>query len=182
MTTSRNPTQQIRTFCKDLANTIPNTLRFNRGKSSLTTLAEKALEHQAEKIIIADRWKGGLGKIQLFTMGETGLEEYRPLIYVKSMKLRREFKHAPARAVRHLTIQTEPRVPFEVQKLADVLANFFNIQKHSTEETSHPSTRTTMHISLTPARRIQITFLQTPQNVEIGPRITVSHLIWSPSK
>lgn len=181
MTTSRNPTQQIRTFCKDLANMIPNTLRFNRGKSSLTTLAEKALEHQAQKIIIADRWKGGLGKIQLFTMGETDLEEYRPLIYVKSMKLRREFKHAPTRAVKHLTIQTEPRIPLEAQKLADALANFLNIQ-HLAEEPFQSNTQTTMHISLNPSHRIQITFLQIPRKIEIGPRITVSHLIWSQPK
>ena len=180
ITTSRNPTQIMRTFCNDLAHTIPHTIRINRGKSSLTTLAEKALEHGAEKIVIADRWKGNLGKIQLFEINDTGLTRYYPLIYVKNVRLRRTFGRKPSKATKCLTLQTDFEIPFEAQKLGNALANFLNIRKKSIEETCAPSTQTAMHISLKTTHHIQITFMQTPQKIEIGPRITISHLIWKP--
>lgn len=182
ISTSRNPTQTIRTFCNDLTRSIPNSVRINRGKSSLDSLAEKALEHETGKIIISDRWKGGLGKIQLFKVGNTGLIQFYPLIYVKKVKLRRTFGHVRTKAVKSLTLQIETEIPPEAHDLGDALSHFLNIPKLSTDETLSPNTQAVMHISLNAARRIQITFLQTPQKTEIGPRITVSHLIWKPQK
>jgi U3 small nucleolar ribonucleoprotein protein IMP4 len=182
ITTSRNPTQRIRTFCNDLTHTLPNSIRINRGKSSLNTLAEKALEHEAERIIIADRWKGNLGKIQLFTLGDTGLIQFYPIIYVKSVKLRRDFGHTRGKTAKSLILQTTPEIPSEARKLADALTQFLNTPKQPTDNSLPPNTQIIMHISLNPTRRIQITFLQTPEKNEIGPRITISHLIWKPRK
>jgi hypothetical protein len=101
---------------------------------------------------------------------------------VKNAKLQRTFEYKLSKATKYLTLQTDPEVPFEAQKLADVLANFLNIPKQSNEETFPQAPKTTMQISLNRARRIQITFLQTPQKIEVGPRIIVSHLIWKPRK
>jgi len=173
----------MRTFCNDLAHAIPHTIRINRGKSNLTTLAEKALERGAEKIIIVDRWKGNLGKIQLFEMGDTGMIQYYPLIYMQSVKLRRNFGYKLSKTTKYLTLQTDFEILFEAQKLANALANFFNIRKQSTEESFPSNTHITMQISLKAIHHnVQITFVQTPQKIEIGPRITVSHLIWKPPK
>ncbi len=181
ITTSRNPTQTTRTFCNDLADTIPNITRINRGKSNLDTIAERALQHQAQKIIITDRWKGNLGKIQLYTMGGTGLTPCYPIIYVKNVKLRRDFGHQKAKTTKNLTIQTDTN-NLEAQKLADTLSHFLSIPPQL-PKLLHPTSRqTTIHISLNTANRIQITFLQTPQKVEIGPRITVAHLAWKSTK
>lgn len=182
ITTSRNPTQRIRTFCNDLTHTLPNSIRITRGKSSLNTLAEKALEHEAERLIIADRWKGNLGKIQLFTLGDTGLVQFHPTIYVKNVKLRRDFGRTRRKTAKSLILQTTPEIPSEARKLADALAHFFNTPKHSTDDPLPPNTQTIMHILLNSAQRIQITFLQAPEKNEIGPQITVSHLIWKPRK
>ncbi len=180
ITTSRNPTQTIRTFCNDLTHAIPNSIRINRGKSSLDTVAEKALECEIEKIIIADRWKGGLGKVQLFEMGDTGLVQLHPIIYVKDVKLRREFRPARGKKVESLVFQAETEAPFEIQRLANSLSEFLNISKLSTDETPVSDRGTLIYISFSQANRIQLTFLQLPRRVEVGPRITVSHLIWRP--
>lgn len=177
ITTSRNPTQQMRTLINDLAARIPNTARINRGKSNLTALAEKALEHGADRIIIADRWKEGPGMLQLFTLGETGLEQRHPLIYMKNVKLRREFGHTRSVADKNLALQTDAAIPPEAQELADTLVQFLNIPKQASTRA-----QTTMHLSLNYANRIQITFFQTLQKTEIGPRITVSHLVWKPQE
>lgn len=181
ITTSRNPTQTTRTFCNELAHTIPNTTRINRGKANLDTLAEKTLQNQAQKIMIVDRWKGNLGKIQLYTIGDTGLTQYYPTIYVKSMKLRRDFGRQKAKQTRNLTMQTSTN-NLEAQKLADTISHFLNIPKQLPKPPPPTTTQTTMRISLNKANRIQITFLLLPQKIEIGPRITVAHLIWKPTK
>jgi U3 small nucleolar ribonucleoprotein protein IMP4 len=182
ITTSRNPTQTIRTFCSDLTHSIPNSLRANRGKSSLDSLAEKALEYEAGKVIICDRWKGGLGKIQLFEVGNGGLVHFDPLMYIKKVKLRRTFEHVRRKAFKSLTLLTGSGISFEAHKLADALSRFFNIPKLTADETLSPNTQTAMHISFDAAFSIRITFLQTPRKVEVGPRVTISHLIWRSQK
>ncbi|MFQ5836261.1 MAG: Brix domain containing protein, partial [Candidatus Bathyarchaeia archaeon] len=91
LTTSRRPTPRIRTFCRDLARSIPNVVRVNRGKLSLDGIAEKALEFNADRVVIVDRWKGGPGKIEFFKIGQEGLVPVPPIMYVASIKLQREF-------------------------------------------------------------------------------------------
>ena len=66
LTTSRRPTGRMRAFCRDLANSIPDVVRVNRGKMSQDGVAEKAIELEANRVILVDRWHGGPGKINLF--------------------------------------------------------------------------------------------------------------------
>ncbi|MEM4713464.1 MAG: hypothetical protein QXQ61_02820, partial [Candidatus Bathyarchaeia archaeon] len=94
LTTSRRPTKGIRTFCKDLSHTFPNILRINRGKLSLEDVTAKALELGAKKVVVIDRWKGGPGKIELYQL-DSRLQPIPPLIYLRSVKLRREFQTMP---------------------------------------------------------------------------------------
>jgi rRNA maturation protein Rpf1 len=150
---------------------------MNRGKSSLITLAEKTLEHRAEKVVIVDRWKGGVGKLQLFEIGESGLTRRYPTMYVKSTKLQRDFPHTRRRSAVTLALQAAPNIPLPAKKLADALSHFLDIPNISPENTFHESGRQ-IHLSANDAHRIQITFLE-PQETEIGPRITISHLVWA---
>jgi len=62
LTTSRRPTNRIRSFCHDFASCLPNIVRINRGKLNLDGIVEKTLEINADRVVIIDRWKGGLGK------------------------------------------------------------------------------------------------------------------------
>lgn len=178
ITTSRNPTQSIRSFCNELARNITNSVRINRGKSSVDALAEKALEHEATKIIIANRWKGGLGKIQFFEIGDAGLVQYYPVIYVKDAKLRKDFGCKGSKIAKFAPFPMAADVSFEVQKLTRALSNFLNISQLTSEEESPTVPQTRMHISLKTGRNIQITFFHMTSKIEVGPRITVSHLVW----
>jgi len=62
LTTSRNPTPKIRTFCNDITRVIPSIVRVNRGKMSMDEVAEKALEYGADQFVVVDRWQGGPAK------------------------------------------------------------------------------------------------------------------------
>ena len=178
ITTSRRPTRAIRTFCKDLSHTIPNTLRINRGKLSLEGVAGKALEVNAEKVVIIDRWKGGPGKVQLFITSREGLQPVPPLIYLRGIKLRREFpKVMPkGKRIRSIAIATMQGAPVEVKKLESAFSKFFGIPliPHGATE----GFDAVMQIMPGQQDFLTFTFKLAPEMVEIGPRMGISHLVW----
>ena len=177
LTTSRNPTRNIRTFCHDLTRSIPNIVRINRGKLSLTEVAEKALENNANKVIIVDRWKGGPGKLRFFNVNSTGLNAVPPLIYVSGIRLQRTFRKANFKPVRSLVV-TLPSEEFnQTSKIAGFLSDFLHVPMLCMEKASLHH-QAAILVSRDSAQRIQLTFLLLPEKVEIGPRITVSHVIW----
>lgn len=177
LTTSRRPTKGIRTFCKDLSHTIPNILRINRGKLSLEGLAAKALELGAQKVIIVDRWKGGPGKIELYRL-EGKLQLIPPLIYLRSVKLHREFQAMPkGRRIKSTAIAASPRMSQEVSRLEKALSDFFDIPIVSSEDKCRDYDAI-MQITTAPAGELLVTFKLLPETVEIGPRTRISHLIW----
>jgi rRNA maturation protein Rpf1 len=182
LTTSRRPTPRIRTFCRDLACSIPNVVRINRGKLSLDGIAEKTLELNANQVIIVDRWKGGPGKIELFKIGQEGLVPIPPIMYVAGIKLRREFDKVKTKPVRSLIITTQSEKSDEIIRIARSLSNFLNVPLSQMDKTVSKF-KTSMHISTNDLHRTQVTFiLCLPENVEIGPRVTLSHVVWEVKK
>lgn len=180
LTTSRRPVKNTRTFCRDLSNTFPNVVRVNRGKLSLSGVAEKALELDAEKAIIIGKWRGESGKIQFFKISEKGLDVIPPLIYVKGVKLSRDFeKNALGRRrLKSVAIAASETPSLEVEKLENVLSEFFNIPVFSLEEICDRKFDAAMQISVSPSNRLVVTFKLIPEFVEVGPQIRVSHLVW----
>jgi len=176
LTTSRRPTRRIRTLCHDLARSIPKVVRINRGKLSLDGIAERALELNADRVIVVDRWKGGPGKIELFRVEPAGLTPVPPLMNVAGIKLQREFE-AETKAVRSMAVTTAPENPPEATKIAENLSNFLNFPMSSIDRAASKF-QASMHVSYNASGRIQITFMLLPQMVEIGPRITISRVVW----
>ncbi len=180
LTTSRRPTSRIRTLCNDLARSIPNVVRINRGKLSLDGIAERALELNADRIIVVDRWKGGPGKIKLFRVEPTGLTPVPLMMYVAGIKLQREFE-AKTKAVRSLAVTTAPGNPPEATKIAEYISNFLDFPLASIDE-AVSDYKASMHVLPNVSGRIQITFMLLPQMVETGPRITISRVVWENQK
>ncbi len=177
LTTSRRPTKGIRALCKDLSHTLPDILRINRGKLSLEGLAAKALELGAEKVVIIDRWKGGPGKIELYHV-DSKLQPTPPLVYLRSVKLRREFQTMPkGRRIKTVAVAASPKPSQEVIRLEKALSDFFGIPIISRGD-EHGGYNAIMLIATNPAGEIVTTFRLLPENVEIGPRMRISHLIW----
>lgn len=177
LTTSRNPTDKMRTFCNDLAGMLPNALRVNRGKMSSEQLAEKALENGAEHVIVVNRWQVGPGTINFIRIGQSGLISIPPIIRVGDIKLRRDFKvFSKVKPVRALAFFSS--VPSdEVKKFAEMLAKFFGIPLLSVDELAKKS-ENFMSLEKDNAERVTVTFMVEPGHVEVGPRITVSKMEW----
>ena len=176
LTTSRRPARRIRTLCRDFAHAIPNIIRINRGKLNIDGIAERAVELNADRIVVIDRWKAGPGKIKLFRIEPTGLIPVPPLMYVAGVRLQREFE-AKTKHVRSLVVTTKPENPPETVRIAECLSDFFNLPRLSVDEAA-AKYQASMHVSFNASRRNQITFMLLPQMVEVGPRITLSKLVW----
>jgi rRNA maturation protein Rpf1 len=143
-------------------------------------VAERALELNADRVVVIDRWKGGPGTIKLFRVKPTGLTPVPPLMYVAGIKLQREIE-AETKAVRSLVVTTAPESSSEVTRIAENLSNFLNFPLASIDEASSKY-QASMHVSRDALGRIQVTFMLLPQMVEIGPRITMSHVMWENQK
>jgi len=177
LTTSRRPTKGIRTFCKDLLHTLPNILGINRGKLSLEGVVAKAIELGADKIVIVERWKGGPGKIELYHV-DGKLQPAPPLIYLRGVKLRREFQTMPkGRRIKSVAIASSLKQSQEVSRLEKALSEFFGIPIVSSED-EYRSYNAIIQITINPAGEMVATFRLIPEGVEIGPRMRISHLIW----
>ena len=176
LTTSRRPTGRIRTFCRDFVNSIPDVVRVNRGKMSLDGVAERAIELEADRVVVVDRWRRGPGKINLFRISSTGLKSVPPLMLISGIRLRREFKEGTKRA-RSSAITMKPEDSAELERIAGRLSQYFDLPVLSVDEAARKY-GASMHFSFDSSRRLQITFMRLQQMVEIGPRVTLSKLVW----
>jgi len=176
LTTSRRPTARMRTLCRDLVNSIPDVTRVNRGKMSLDGVAEKAIEVEADQVVVVDRWRGEPGKINLFRISSTGLKPVSPLMLIRGIRLRREFEETTRRA-RSSAITLEREDSAELTRIAGHLSQYFGLPVLSADEASRKH-RASMHFSFDSSQHIQITFMRLQRMVEIGPRVTLSKLVW----
>lgn len=178
LTTSRRPTKAMRTFCHELKRAVPNLIRINRGKTSFDELAEKAMELKANRVIIVDRWHGGIGKIQFFHVETSGLIPALPTIYVAKVKLQREF--GEKRMKPNITLAVTKTSPHSAEEnaLAQSLSKFLDIPVLSVEDATSKGYNAVMQISRDTSNQLQITFLKLPIMRETGPRITIKHLAW----
>jgi U3 small nucleolar ribonucleoprotein protein IMP4 len=176
LTTSRRPTGKIRTFCRDLANSIPDIIRVNRGKMSLDGVAEKAIEVNADHVIIVDRHHSTSGTINLFQVLSNGLKPVPPVILLSGICLQRELKEGTKRQCSSV-ITIKPKDLAELKQFAWQMSRFLGLPILSMDKAIE-NHRVSMHFLLDFSRRLQVTFMILNRMVEIGPRLTLSRLVW----
>lgn len=177
LTTSRRPTSRLRTFCRDIARVIPGTMRTNRGKMSLNQLAERAVEEGISRLVIIERWKGGPGRIKLCKIEGGEIVQEQPQVYIQGIRLQREFERGEV-TVKSLMIGKPRNETSDVIMLAEVLSDFLRIPMMNTNE---PLSRykAAMEIRRSKTGKTSLSFLLIPRMTEIGPRVTISHLVWN---
>jgi rRNA maturation protein Rpf1 len=177
LTTSRNPTDRLRTLCNDLARILPNALRVNRGKMSNEQLAEKALQEGSEHILLIERGQSGSGCIRFWKTQQTGLVCVPPVIQVVDMKLRRDFK-IPSKVKPARGIAILPSVPSdEARRFAEMLAGFLGVPLLSVDEVAHDENL--IALDQDGIGRLIVTFITGLNHVEVGPRVTVVKMEWA---
>jgi len=180
VTTSREPTDKIRTFCNDIAHVMPNVIRVNRGKLSLDEIAEKALELNVDRVVIVDRGEHGFANMQFFRIGVSGLAPFYPLISIANVRFRREFE-VRTKSIKSLAIVMPSEYSSVTKRLVKSLSDFFDIRVFVGQD-KVSGVSAVMQVSSKDLDRFQITFYLLPSSVEIGPRINVSKVIWDDSE
>lgn len=176
ITTSRRPTKSMRTLCKDLVTVLPSLKKVNRGKMGFRAVLEKAAEIGAEKVVIIDRWKGRPGRIRLFEIGEK-IVQIPPQLYLRGIKLRREFKIEEVSIPRTVFIEESEGENDEIRKIREAFSKFFNLPKAKLNDKNGISF-TLMHFSMDHENLIRVSFYLMPRKIEVGPRIRISHAVW----
>ncbi|RLF89952.1 hypothetical protein DRN46_04565 [Thermococci archaeon] len=93
ITTSRRPTRRVRTFGRDLERNIPGSTYITRGKKGIRDLADLALSHGVNKVLVVGVTKGNPGKLLFLEVNY----EWRWVAFlsINNVKLQRE--HLPVR-------------------------------------------------------------------------------------
>ncbi|HID17285.1 TPA: hypothetical protein EYP26_03235 [Candidatus Bathyarchaeota archaeon] len=172
LTTSRRPTQRIRSFVKDLSRALPKVRRFNRGKLSLKELEGLLLKERA-KLVLVSRWKGGPGKIELLSAGKGELRREPPIVCLKGVKLRREYGTPKSFTVKAITIDDERTR--ELEELARRFSRFFELPLLEEGEGQLSS----LHFRLCDFEGIWVGVTCPAKRRAVGPSFTIKHLIWS---
>ena len=143
---------------------------------SLKELWEGAVEEGLNRVLIIDRWKGGPGRIKLYRIKDGEVVQVPPQICIRGIRLRRELTTGGG-PLNSLVICRSLDESSEIGKLARSLSDFFDIRVMDMDET-RSRYEAAMDIRSDEAEQIRLSFLLLPKMTEIGPRITISHLVW----
>jgi hypothetical protein len=139
-------------------------------------IAEKAIELEAERVIVVDRRHGEPGRINLFQTSSTDLKPVPPLMLISGIRLRREFKKR-TRCIPSSLITLEPKDSANLNRLALQLSKYYGFSILPIDEAGE-SHCTSMHLSFGSSQHIHVKFILLKRMCEIGPRVTLSKLIW----
>ncbi|MFW9916430.1 MAG: hypothetical protein ACFFGZ_12565 [Candidatus Thorarchaeota archaeon] len=89
ISTSRRPSQRVRTFCREFSRALPQTAYLTRGSSSFQDLSIKTFEDGASRLIIVDSRRKNPDKIRIYRLEPGCLEEILTLRIV-GHELKRE--------------------------------------------------------------------------------------------
>lgn len=151
-------------------------MRTNRGKMSLEELAENAIEERANRVVIIERWKGGPGRMRLLKINNGELAQVPPQIYIQGIKLQREFEKREV-TMKSLIIGKPKDELYDTVMLTEALSGFFEIPVMDLDR-APSGYKATMQIRRDETGEFSLSFLLLPNMTEIGPRLTISHVMW----
>lgn len=174
ISTSRRPTRRILSFAKDLRNSIPNSIKIQRGKRGLRDLLDAALEAGCDRVLLINRWKGSPGKIWMMEVEGGAFRSVPPLIYLRGIKLRREFGVKGRFVASAITVGLVEREGIE---LARALSRFLRMPLIGDSGVAEGD-GTSIHISEDHAGALKVSVTSPRGGREVGPAFTIRHLIW----
>ncbi len=178
ITTSRRPTQLIRTLCNDLSRVFPNSLRINRGKLNFEGIIDKALVIKADRLIIIEKWKGGFGKIKLYTILPE-VNQFYPIIYLSSVKTQTDLGYRKT-IHKKLAITVQQDTSKNINRLAHAFSKFFKLPIEKMQKGLH--FKASIHLSNLKKCSMKIAITMPPFIKEVGPILLVKKLLWANMK
>ncbi len=175
ITTSHRPTARMRTLSHDLQRMIPDSVQTSRGKLNFEEVIEKATILRADRIILIERWKGGPGKIELYSLKPIS-QHYFPIVYLFSARLQAELQGRTILRGGLGALAPEDSHD-DVRNLSEALASFLRIQIVARGQ-DEKLFKALMTFNQT-VSGIEVSFRRPLNGIEIGPRLTVKKTVWS---
>ncbi len=176
VSTSRRPTSQIRRFSRDLNRVLPNCIYVNRGKQNIIGVIECARMNNSDKVILVERWKGGVGRLRFYYISSSTFTVTPPLLILRSVKTQADFGRKKWIGQRIGFIWTK-NISKREEQLLQFLAHFFQIPLHI-EEIVKTEYSAAISLSSLPDGDIRLTVTSPPLICEVGPRINIKKVVW----
>lgn len=170
ISTCRRPTPRIRSFAKDLTHSLRNCVVVPRGKMSLQDLIDSAVEKEADRLLLVNRWKGEPGEIRLQRLEEGGSRVVYPVIFLRGVKLRREYE-VEGRFVAEALTAGRGKIELDV---ARSLASFLDLPLRSDR-----GSFCSFHVAENPSRKLTVNLTSPAGTREVGPGFVIRHLAWN---
>lgn len=139
----------------------------------MADLMEIARGMGCDRVLLITRWRGSPGKLEMMEIDGGGFEAIPPLIYLKGIKLRREFGVEGRFIASAITMGPVKR---EGVELARSLSSFLRMPM--IEDRGAPRVAASLHISEDRTGSLRVAVTSPPKAKEVGPAFTIRHLIW----
>ncbi|MFH0847903.1 MAG: hypothetical protein V1857_00170 [archaeon] len=169
ITTSKEPTQRINSFVRDLNHSIPNTRTLRRGKTSTREMPKQVSAEQCDRLIVVHRWHGGPGRLEFYKLNEKGLVTHYPIILLRGVKLRREYGVKGRFTAQGITCENNQTI----FRLGAALSEFLDLP-----QTKEHNFEVSLHMSCSNDDTIRISIADPNNGAEFGPSMSVDRLIW----
>lgn len=141
----------------------------------LYEVSENAASVGADRIIVLDRRKGGFGRIRFLRIGQE-IVEVPPCLNIIGAKFRREYG-SHHKTPSSLFIDELGKAELGIDKLKRSLSDFLDLPIMNASEASSEY-EAAMRVISGSSRHVEIGFYTWPRNIEVGPRIFISHVAW----
>ncbi|OYT39812.1 MAG: hypothetical protein B6U89_03450 [Desulfurococcales archaeon ex4484_58] len=130
ITTSHKPSPRTRSFVKDLANTLPSSLRVTRGKKTLVEIGLEAYRFKTRYVFIVNEKRGNPSSIRVYGadyLGKMPRLKHTHTIILGGVKLTRENPESTrAYNPETININYDRCETDKCYKLADLLASIYH--------------------------------------------------------
>jgi len=169
-TTSHKPSSKLRTFIKELAATIPFSIKINRGKKTLNMLYLEALGMGAKNVVVGLERKGNPSGLVLYSVLEKPLGLRREvLVKISGVSLWREIADAvkPYNPSSIAILLSE-----EAMEIAEALVKMFNAEPVFSEDEARDFD---VLVRIVAKKNIYLVVFENPSTRKVvGPIIKVS--------
>ena len=176
LTTSRNTSNRVRTFVRDLSSVLPGVERFNRGGMGLPELIARINQNGAKAAIVVSMWRGNPGEmVVLSPKGEETIN-----IKLESVLLNREVNPTgPTRIGRVSSVLVKTGSSAQVKALAEDITSLLNLglsERTDPYDSLTDDTHSFIWLEDGGSGKILWTHYTTLKGIEIGPRIRISKI------
>jgi rRNA maturation protein Rpf1 len=173
ISTTRKPTQRIRSFIKELNRVIPGSKRLTRGKQAFAEFCEAAYDLGATRIMLVGAFHGNPGRIGFLQYSQDTWKFYPPTIILKSVQLLRENKTQSPRSVKRLVILADTSSD---ENKAALLAQALEAQLVNRDELPSCSSNTAV-LRVAISRYTAMDFVTRDETQLLGPALRVKHFL-----